>query len=507
MSNKLIIKDAIRQITGRIISALCGFFVIKIITPYLWPLRYGDYSTILKYFAIWSALADFWLYVIAVKRLGQINNIKENKKKLQDLFWKFVGTRFFIMTIVYITALLLAYFLPAYTSNPYLVRWLPIGMIFSASFMTAGILQLPLQIKRKMEQVSIALILARIAQLSTLALTVFVIFPKINFDESAWSIIAFSLIILSVLISGITQSIYVRYKSNKLIKLKIKIDFWFIKKIISKNWKYGLSYYLSSFHTLIVIIFLSNFFPTSQWFNFTGIWWLWLALIEIMLIIPSALWNSLLHNVSNYNNKQKKKSFWNFFSLIFRIWGIIFVNFFLFKTELITLIWGTEYLGNNLSNPWSNTILPFLAIVLRLSFIKQTFNYIFVAAEKHNLLFKINLTWVIIWLWIWLYLIPKYNIIGGIITQVLLEVLFVWWAVFIALKHKLLPQPQIKKTILVTSIIFVSLAIWHFLKPIIQQWRIYFFSIAILLNIFMIWTSFPIIKKIAKGLTKEDKNK
>jgi len=38
-------------------------------SPYLGPLRYGDYSTILKYFAIWSALADFGLYVIAVRKL------------------------------------------------------------------------------------------------------------------------------------------------------------------------------------------------------------------------------------------------------------------------------------------------------------------------------------------------------------------------------------------------------------------------------------------------------
>ncbi|USN54767.1 MAG: hypothetical protein H6765_09925 [Candidatus Peribacteria bacterium] len=43
--------------------------VIKLITPFLGPLRFGDYSTILKYFAIWSAFADFGLYVIALKQL------------------------------------------------------------------------------------------------------------------------------------------------------------------------------------------------------------------------------------------------------------------------------------------------------------------------------------------------------------------------------------------------------------------------------------------------------
>lgn len=57
-SHRLVIKDAAWQLIGRIISALFGFLTIKIMTPYLGPLQFGDYSTILKYFAIRTALAD-----------------------------------------------------------------------------------------------------------------------------------------------------------------------------------------------------------------------------------------------------------------------------------------------------------------------------------------------------------------------------------------------------------------------------------------------------------------
>lgn len=70
----LVIKDALWQIVGRVASAIGGFLVIKLITPYLGPLRFGDYSTILKFFAIWSAFADFGIYVIALKQLGKIKN-------------------------------------------------------------------------------------------------------------------------------------------------------------------------------------------------------------------------------------------------------------------------------------------------------------------------------------------------------------------------------------------------------------------------------------------------
>lgn len=87
-------------------------------------MQYGDYSTILKYFAIRTALADMGLYVLAVKRLGAIKDKETdpNRPQLKSEYGKFVGTRLSIMSVVYVVAIVVAYLLPAYTSNPYLVR-------------------------------------------------------------------------------------------------------------------------------------------------------------------------------------------------------------------------------------------------------------------------------------------------------------------------------------------------------------------------------------------------
>ena len=130
--HKLLIKDAFWQILGRVISALGGFLVVKIMTPYFGPLRFGDYSTILKYFAIWSAFADFGLYVIALRKLGELKDkhtltdgevrSDASKHEMQNYYGKFVMSRFTTITIVYTLALVIAYLIPAYTSNPYLVR-------------------------------------------------------------------------------------------------------------------------------------------------------------------------------------------------------------------------------------------------------------------------------------------------------------------------------------------------------------------------------------------------
>ena len=510
-SHKLVIKDAARQLIGRVISWLCGFLVIKFVSPYLWPLRYGDYSTILKFFAIWSAMADFGLYVIAVKKLWKIKTLEENnpdKPQMRDLYGKFVWTRFIIMSIVYFVAIIIAYFLPAYTSNPYIVRGLPLGMIFSASFMAAGILQLPLQLFWRMKDLSVWLILARVSQIIILILTLFVLVPNVDF--SSWepkSIIAFSLILLSVVASGITQLLYVLHKSNQKLKLKVKFDKAFTKDIIKTNRQYGVSYYLSSFHTLIVLIFLSNFFPTSQWFVYTGIWWLGLTLIEVFLIIPSALWNSLLHNVASYSKLERQKSFGNLMTLVTRIWSIIIVNMLIFNNEIIYTISWADYIWTSLLNPGANTILPFLAIVLFFSFIKQIFNYIFVANDKQNKLLWINLFGVIIGLSAWLYLIPNYQIAGWLITQVWLELLFVWWALYVAAKHKLLPKINRKKML---TLLGISIIVWwtgyytlNYILHIDYTNFGHFVLAWFAINIPLILLSLPMIKKIAKWLTQD----
>lgn len=514
-SHNLVIKDAARQLIGRVISWLCGFLVIKFVSPYLWPLRYWDYSTILKFFAIWSAMADFGLYVIAVKRLWKIKALEENnpdKPQLRDLYWKFVWTRFIIMSIVYFVAIIIAYFLPAYTSNPYIVRWLPLGMIFSASFMASGILQLPLQLFWRMKDLSMWLIFARISQITILIFTLFILAPHVDFTNIAswWnkSIIAFCLILLSVVASGITQLLYVLHKSNQKLKLKVKFDKTFTKNILKSNRKYGIAYYLSSFHTLIVLIFLSNFFPTSQWFVYTGIWWLGLTLIEIFLIIPSALWNSLLHNVAAYSKLERQKSFGNLMTLVTRIWSIIIINMIIFSNEIIYTISWASFIWNSLSNPGANTILPFLAIVLFFSFIKQIFNYIFVANDKQNKLLWINLFGVTIGLSAWLYLIPNFQIVGWIITQVWLELLFLSGALYVATRYKLLPKINRKKML---TLLGISTIIWwigyYTINSIlyIDYTNFWHFILAwFAINIPLILFSLPTIKKVARGLTKTD---
>ncbi len=105
---------------------------------------------------------------------------------------------------------------------------------------------------------------------------------------------------------------------------------------------------------------------------------------------------------------------------------IIALNFCIFNNEIIRLVSSREFLGTwgEIAHRGSNQILPFLAIVLALSFIKQVFNYLFVAVEKQNVLFWNNLIGVAVGVAIGLFIIPRRNLLGGVITQLVIECFF-----------------------------------------------------------------------------------
>ena len=463
-----VMKDAFWQILGRMISALSGFLIVIIMTPLLGPLRYGDYTTILSYFALWSALSDLGLYVIGLKDLGKlkakfgINTPKDldtitpsQKEDFSLAISQFVWARIGQIVIVYGIAILVAYLVPSYASNPYIARWLPLGMLFSAWFMIAGIIQLPLQLFWKMEQVSIALVLARVAQLAVLwIVVVWNFWPHI--DHDAVPLTLFLVMVGSVVISSLTQTLYTLWQSSRIIKIRF-VPFWdHMISHIKENGKYGAAFFLSSFHLLIVSLLISIVYPTISGFTYVGIRWLGLQLIQILLIIPAALANSLIHKISALSPQWQKRSFWHLMNLLILFGRICIANFVVFATPIIQIVSGKKYLtpvsGFNLQgmieflhlNNWSalgtDFLLPGLAIVLALSFIKTVFNYVFVAANRQNLLFPINLFGVVVWSIIAFWAVKSYNLIGWLIAQFIMEFLFVVGSVYYARKHNIMPK-------------------------------------------------------------------
>lgn len=59
-----------------------------------------------------------------------------------------------------------------------------------------------------------------------------------------------------------------------------------------------------------------------------------------------------------------------------------------------------------------------------LSFAKQVYNFMFVSTGLNNHLLKVNAIGVVIGMAVGIFMIPKYGIVGGIATQMLMELLY-----------------------------------------------------------------------------------
>jgi len=130
--------------------------------------------------------------------------------------------------------------------------------------MFAGIQQLPLQVFWQMKKLSLSLITARLSQMLVLIPVVYYFYKGIDFsaNPTALSITAFCLVLFSLVASGVGQNLEIHHHSKKILPLKIIFDRAFIKDTIKSNRNYGVSYYLSSFHTLLPLLFLTWFYPT-----------------------------------------------------------------------------------------------------------------------------------------------------------------------------------------------------------------------------------------------------
>ena len=393
--------------------------------------------------------------------------------------------------------------------------------------MYAWIQQLPLQIFWKMKRLTWSLIIARLSQLVVLLPVVFYFFSNVDFQNSSENtpvmILAFCLVTFSVVASSLGQNVEMHLRTKDLLPLKININIPFIKALLKENWKYGFSYFFSSFHTLLVLMFLWWFFPTAAGFKYAWIWALALSLIEILLIIPSSLWNSLLHKIPHYTDENKKKSLWNLMLLVGWIGALIAINFRVFAEDIIVFVSSRSFLWTweSINNWWSNQVLPFLWIVLILSFIKQVYNYLFVALEKQNILFGINLVWVLLWAVLGVVIIPKFWLLWWVITQVFIEMMFTFWAVKLAYARNLNPIFQKKPLMQLVVILLIFCIFWYgihlYLLNARGEWltiwslelsawvreMIRFFLIALVYNIAIAGISIPAIKKVAKGLTND----
>jgi O-antigen/teichoic acid export membrane protein len=178
----------------------------------------------------------------------------------------------------------------------------------------------------------------------------------------------------------------------------------------------------------------------------------------------------------------------------------------LFADQIVLVVSGKAFLWTfaSLASRWSNQVLPFLGIVLLFSFVKQVYNYLFVAVDQQNVLLPINLVGVLVGIPLGIRTIPHYGLLWGAITQLTIEVLFMLGAIWIGRRKQVYPLYTSKIFWILTLILVGMTAVGYVIVSLRTINILRFFIIAILLNLLVVWLSLPMIKKISKWLTMEE---
>lgn len=206
--------NTIIQIISKVIATALGLIAIGIITRYLGPKGFGEYTTITTFLSFFAIIADLGLTLVTVQLISQPN--ADEEKILGNL----LGLRL-VSALIFIGAAPILVLLFPYSSA------IKIGvLIASLSFFFVALNQILVGLFQKnlrMDKVSIAEIISRI-------ILVVGTYIAIKIDSGITGII-----IATVFASFVSFLIHYLF-SRSFVRIKIYFDFPYWKEIVYKTW-------------------------------------------------------------------------------------------------------------------------------------------------------------------------------------------------------------------------------------------------------------------------------
>ena len=211
--------NVIFNVIAKILSTILALVGIGFITRYLGTNGFGDYSTVLAFFAFFGAVADLGLYAITTREISRPD--ADEKKILGNAF----ALRMISSVIVFLLTPVLVFFLPYSHDVKLGILIAAASFVFSSTYMVLnGVFQKNLA----MDKVAATEVFGKLLQISIIILAV-----KNN--------LGFTTIILSILASMIFNFSAVLFLVRKYVPIKLQFDFSYWKKFLKEAAPLGIS--------------------------------------------------------------------------------------------------------------------------------------------------------------------------------------------------------------------------------------------------------------------------
>ncbi len=386
-------KNTLIQIIGKVISTLLGLLAIAMITRYLSPAGFGEYTTITTFLAFFAVIADLGLTLVTAQMLCDPSY--EESKSLNNLF----GLRL-VSAIVFISlAPLIVLFFPYGATIKLGVLICATAFFFPAlNQVIIGLFQKKLSMGRDV-----------FSELISRLVLIIAVFLSLHFK------LGLNGILIATVASAAINFLLHYLLACKFTKIKPEFDWLIWKKIISRSWPLAITIILNLIYLRADTLILSIFKSSAE----VGLYGAAYRVIDVLTTIPfmfagiilPILTSAWIQNNKEYFKKLLQKSF-DFMAII----AIpLIVGSQLLAEPVMKFVAGSDFAA-------SGNILKFLIIAVAAIFLGTMFSHAVIALDKQKKLIWFYVFTSISSLIAYFILIPRYSYYGAAAVTIYSEI-------------------------------------------------------------------------------------
>ena len=393
MSNaKTIVKNTSILIFGEVLSRILSFFLIIFIARHLGEIGLGKYSFVFAFVGIFSILSEFGTSVYMTRELSKDTSLAE----------EYLGKIFVFKLAVSAVAASLPVIIIIFTNQTSEIK---IGILLAAMAMFMYYIAFPFRaVVNAFETQGYQSLYVVTERIIAFVFGIFVLYK-------GYGLLA--LLIVLVLSNASSWFILYRLVSKNIVRLKIKVDFAFIKSFLKKSFPF---WFTSVFITIyfkigtVMLSFLKGYAATG-WYNASY------KIIDALSVIPVMVITAVFPAMSKFYKKNDnllqmlyEKSFY-YLALLALPLG---VGATLLADRIILFTYKQSFIN-------SVIVLQILIWALVLIFVNYLMGYLLNSIEKQKLFTYTTGISAVLNIILNFVLIPLYSFIGAAIATVATE--------------------------------------------------------------------------------------
>ena len=391
--------------TAKVLSTALALFAIGMLTRYLGTEGFGKYTTMLAFFAFFSAIGDFGLYSIATREIS-----REGAKESWILSRVFT-LRLIISCTVFLASTTFVWFLPYEHDLKVSILIASGAFIFASGY---GLLNGLYQKYIAMDKVAFVELSGKIIQISMILTVVYL---KLSFIVVA----------LALFVTMLWNFALLFIFSRKYTKITFQYDKTYWKDFLKESMPMGISAIVTFLYFKIDAILLSFFQPQSH----VGIYGAAYKVIETLTFFPAMVIGLMFPLFSKYIFT-KKDIFIKISNVILKIFTIIVaplvISTLFLAPDIIRIVGGAEF-------EESTRVLQILIFALALIFYGHLFTNILIAGSLQKKLMYALVIAAVINITANSIMIPLHSYNGAAIVSVITEFFVVISTLFIVLRY------------------------------------------------------------------------